>query len=112
MPRVSQPRIPAALAAARMTAFRPGQSPPPVTIPMRLLMLLVLGGHRHPCVHFTAGAASHVVGLGRTASPPCRRSFLAPFPAQDKRMVFAALIDVVPMLDEGVADGLLGVSGA
>jgi hypothetical protein len=34
----SQPRLAAALATARITAFRPGQSPPPVTIPMRSLM--------------------------------------------------------------------------
>src|SRR4051794_16441626 len=34
MPSVSHPRMAAALAAARITAFRPGQSPPPVTMPI------------------------------------------------------------------------------
>src|SRR6516165_10407427 len=34
MPSVSQPRIVAALATARMTVFKPGQSPPPVAIPI------------------------------------------------------------------------------
>src|SRR5215831_9636241 len=34
----SHPRFAAALATARITAFKPGQSPPPVTTPIRLLM--------------------------------------------------------------------------
>jgi hypothetical protein len=36
MPIVSQPRWVAALATERITAFRPGQSPPPVTTPILL----------------------------------------------------------------------------
>jgi hypothetical protein len=36
MPRTSQPRLIAERAAARMTAFRPGASPPPVEIAMRI----------------------------------------------------------------------------
>src|SRR5262252_5689854 len=35
----SQPRLAEAFATARMTAFKPGQSPPPVTTPIRLLIL-------------------------------------------------------------------------
>src|ERR1017187_3106822 len=38
IPRVSQPRMAAALATARMTALSPGQSPPPVTMPIFLFM--------------------------------------------------------------------------
>src|SRR5262245_28757624 len=34
----SQPRFAEALAIARITAFKPGQSPPPVTMPIRLVM--------------------------------------------------------------------------
>src|SRR5438034_8754878 len=41
MPMHSQPRLAEAFATARMTAFRPGQSPPPVTTPIRLLMRLL-----------------------------------------------------------------------
>src|SRR6266481_2431777 len=37
----SQLRLAEAFATARMTAFRPGQSPPPVTTPIRLLMRLL-----------------------------------------------------------------------
>src|SRR4051812_9404422 len=36
MPRTSQPRLIADSAAARMTAFSPGASPPPVEIAMRI----------------------------------------------------------------------------
>ena len=35
----SHPRFAAAFATALITAFRPGQSPPPVTIPTFLLMV-------------------------------------------------------------------------
>ena len=35
---VSQPRCAAALATERITALRPGQSPPPMTTPILLLM--------------------------------------------------------------------------
>src|SRR3954451_4081494 len=38
---LSQPRWAAALATERITAFSPGQSPPPTTIPTRLLINLV-----------------------------------------------------------------------
>ena len=38
---VSQPRLAAALATARITAFSPGQSPPPVTMPIRSFMVLL-----------------------------------------------------------------------
>src|SRR5438067_9910628 len=41
MPRHSQPRFAEAFATARITAFNPGQSPPPVTTPIRLLMRLL-----------------------------------------------------------------------
>src|SRR5262245_44754318 len=34
----SHPRFAAAFATARITAFKPGQSPPPVTTPIRLLI--------------------------------------------------------------------------
>src|SRR5262245_24550393 len=37
----SHPRFAAALATARITAFKPGQSPPPVTTPIRRLMWLL-----------------------------------------------------------------------
>src|SRR3954453_9596866 len=37
----SQPRLAEAFATARITAFKPGQSPPPVTTPIRLLMWLL-----------------------------------------------------------------------
>src|SRR5512147_2209463 len=37
IPRVSQPRLAAAFTTARITALRPGQSPPPVTMPIVLL---------------------------------------------------------------------------
>src|SRR5262249_29744361 len=37
-PMHSQPRFAAVFATARITAFKPGQSPPPVTTPIRLLM--------------------------------------------------------------------------
>ena len=37
----SQPRLAEAFATARITAFNPGQSPPPVTTPIRLLMWLL-----------------------------------------------------------------------
>src|SRR5215470_15046000 len=40
MPTHSQPRLAEVFATARMTAFKPGQSPPPVTTPIRLLMRL------------------------------------------------------------------------
>ena len=39
MPIASQPRWAAALATARITALSPGQSPPPVTTPIRWLMI-------------------------------------------------------------------------
>src|SRR5262245_39262582 len=38
MPTHSQPRVRAAFAVARMTAFSPGQSPPPVTTPIFVMM--------------------------------------------------------------------------
>src|SRR4029077_19019782 len=41
MPMHSQPRFAEAFATARITAFKPGQSPPPVTTPIRLLMWLL-----------------------------------------------------------------------
>src|SRR5947208_16768438 len=41
MPMHSQPRLAEAFATARMTAFKPGQSPPPMTTPIRLLMRLL-----------------------------------------------------------------------
>src|SRR5690349_17025590 len=44
----SQPRLAAAFATARMTALSPGQSPPPVTTPIRLLMRLLFGLCRKP----------------------------------------------------------------
>src|SRR6185503_13966091 len=53
---------------------------------------------------------SHVVGLGGTA--PGDRPLLTPFPAEDEWMILATFIDVMAMLDERVADGLFGVSGA
>src|SRR5436190_22754566 len=37
----SQPRLAEAFATARITAFKPGQSPPPVTTPIRLLLGLL-----------------------------------------------------------------------
>jgi len=40
MPMVSQLRMAAALATPRMTALRPGQSPPPVTMPIFLFMAM------------------------------------------------------------------------
>jgi hypothetical protein len=42
MPMVSQPRLVAVLATARVTAFKPGQSPPPVTMP--IFIYLIIGG--------------------------------------------------------------------
>jgi len=53
---------------------------------------------------------SYIVGLGRT--PPRDRSLLAPFPSEHERMVLSAFVDVVAMLDEDVANGLLGIGGA
>ena len=38
------PRLAAALATARITAFSPGQSPPPVTMPMRSLIIFLVVG--------------------------------------------------------------------
>src|SRR5687768_8426702 len=42
MPTASQPRCAAAFATDRITAFNPGQSPPPVTMPILLLMKALL----------------------------------------------------------------------
>src|SRR3954463_1601486 len=43
MPRTSHPRLIAESAAARMTALRPGASPPPVEIAMRICDVMMLG---------------------------------------------------------------------
>src|SRR5262249_50069588 len=48
MPMQSQPRMAEVLATARMTAFKPGQSPPPVTTPIRLLTCLLYCLCRQP----------------------------------------------------------------
>src|ERR1700756_4055974 len=48
MPIQSQPRLAEVFATARMTAFKPGQSPPPVTTPIRLLILLPLSLRGQP----------------------------------------------------------------
>src|SRR4249919_2051564 len=53
MPRTSQPRLIAESAAARMTALRPGASPPPVEIAMRICGVLMLG-----CVRFDVPRAN------------------------------------------------------
>src|SRR5262249_24696368 len=44
----SQPRLAEAFATARITAFKPGQSPPPVTTPIRLLMSSLSDLRGHP----------------------------------------------------------------
>src|SRR6266513_6069343 len=46
----SQPRLAEAFATARITAFKPGQSPPPVTTPIRLLMWLLYFLCAQPCL--------------------------------------------------------------
>ena len=50
MPIASQPRAAAAMTVARMTVFKPGASPPPVTIPMRR------SGGRRPVTGLVPGA--------------------------------------------------------
>src|SRR5437762_1689796 len=53
MPIGCQPRRIAAFATARITAFRPGQSPPPVTTPILGIMGVEYSGWgtANPCLH-------------------------------------------------------------
>ena len=43
MPTTSSPRSSARRVTARITAFRPGQSPPPVRMPIRIVAMLAPG---------------------------------------------------------------------
>src|SRR5688572_5969982 len=66
MPMACQPRRIAAFATARMTAFKPGQSPPPVTTP-------IVGVMEHRSVEF---ACYYEFSKGRQAS--CNRTVSLP----------------------------------
>src|SRR5215813_7280786 len=57
------------------------------------------------------GHVSDVIGLRRAAALNCR-SVLAPRPAADLRHVLTVLSDVLLVLDEFVADRLLGIGGS
>src|SRR5215831_18633386 len=48
MPMHSQPRLAEVFATARITAFKPGQSPPPVTTPIRFLIWSLYRLRREP----------------------------------------------------------------
>src|SRR5262245_5725244 len=68
IPTTSQPRLRAASVAARITAFSPGASPPPVLMAMRLISAATRGLYRQP------GAAAEASGCEQ--HPPERLSAL------------------------------------
>src|SRR5262245_10289362 len=68
------------------------------------LMLVLPGRGASGVVGFGGRALAAVVAAGR--------GLLAPAPAGDLRHVLAVLLDVLLVLDELVADGLLGPGGA
>ena len=81
MPTTSQPSVPRACSTtARMTALSPGQSPPPVRMPIRLAMRALVhratSGHRVSIAH-----AAHGWTQGRSLRHPrLRRHRDAPVP--------------------------------
>src|SRR5690242_809587 len=97
-------------ALIRSSRLRPlavnGMSVVPVCCPLRLHSV-------SPCLmantFMFVSPASDVVGLGRTDT--CRCRFLSPPPARDLRHVVAVSANEFLVVDELVADGLLGVSG-
>ena len=62
-----------------------------------------------PCRPPSTSPGSDVVGLGRADASRCRRP--PPGPARDLRHVLAVAADVLLVLDQLVADRLLGVGG-
>src|SRR5215211_622055 len=74
MPTTSQPRLRAASVAARMTAFSPGASPPPVLMAMRVISAPTRGLYRSPA---SAAVGRDVTGRsGREQHPAERPSAL------------------------------------
>src|ERR1700751_1164183 len=100
----------ASTARIRSASRRPlpvnGMSVVPVCWPVRLHAV-------SPCLianTFTfASVSSDIVGLGR--ADPCRRRFLPPSPTGDLRHVVAVAGNKFLVVDQLVADRLLGVSG-
>src|SRR5688572_7804186 len=72
MPTDSHPRLWAAFATARITALRPGQSPPPVTMPIFLLIARLLE---------SKGIATSSAADGRQQMDFARRTDLRQQPA-------------------------------
>src|ERR1043166_1264077 len=79
--------------------------------PIVATILVLCDGNFMPVIPPLKGSCSQVVALGG-APQRSRRSFLAPPPTEDEGMILAALVDVLAMVNESVADGLLGIRGA
>src|SRR6266536_2615450 len=107
--RTSQNAFAASIGCIRSASRRPlsvnGMSVVPVCWPLRLHAV-------SPCRianTFTFAPRSNVVGLCRT--DPCESRFLSPPPTGDLGHIVAVSGDELLMVDELVADRLLGVSG-
>src|SRR4030095_10500272 len=101
----SQPRFAEAFATARITAFKPGQSPPPVTTPIRLLMSLFYCLGRQPGVavraderdafihrvyairNFEIDLACELVALLKARTPPPYNQVWPNLPYENQRGV-------------------------
>src|SRR5262249_39698020 len=105
MPMHSHPRFAEAFAIARITAFNPGQSPPPVTTPIRLLIpsfyclrgqpgITISANERDAFVHrvyamrnFKIDLACEFVAFLKHRAPPPFNEFDPHFPYENQRRI-------------------------
>src|SRR5688572_11524869 len=80
----------------------------PVCCPLRLHSVSPCRTTKTTCVWLSTTP----VEVGRRVGGPPRLIVGAPAPVEDLRHVLTVLADALPVLDQLVADGLLGIRGA